>query len=102
PGGTVRKGTLLGEAEIARLREAGLAEIVVARLQPGEVHENDAAGRLAAVLAGANVRVDPAFTGRANLFAEKAGVLRVDAAAVDAFNQLDEAITLATLPANAP
>ena len=42
------------------------------------------------------------FTGRVNLFATRAGVLRVDAAAVDRVNAVDEAITVATLPAFAP
>src|SRR5437879_8939928 len=41
-------------------------------------------------------------TGRANLFAAKAGVLVVDRAKVDGINGIDEAITLATLPAFKP
>jgi molybdenum cofactor cytidylyltransferase len=36
---------------------------------------------------------------RVNLFATQAGVLRIDVAAIDAFNAVDEAITVATLPA---
>lgn len=39
------------------------------------------------------------FTGRVNLFARTAGVLRLDVGAIDAFNAVDEAITVATLPA---
>src|SRR5215472_15518872 len=42
------------------------------------------------------------FTGRANLFAARAGVLVVDRAAVDRINGVDEAITFATLPAFKP
>jgi molybdenum cofactor cytidylyltransferase len=38
------------------------------------------------------------FTGRANLFADAEGVLRVDAAAIAAANAIDEAVTVATLP----
>ena len=48
------------------------------------------------------MRVDRAFTGRANLFAESAGVLVVDKDAIDRLNQVDEAITFATLPAYKP
>ena len=42
----------------------------------------------------------PAFTGRVNLFAEAAGLAVIDAAAIDRVNAIDEAITVATLPAN--
>ncbi len=47
-------------------------------------------------------RVDRAFTGRCNLFAETAGVLVVDKDAIDRLNRIDEAVTLATLPAFKP
>ena len=45
------------------------------------------------------MHVDRAFTGRANLVAQTAGVLVVDRSAVDRLNRVDEAITFATLPA---
>ena len=48
------------------------------------------------------LRVDRAFTGRANLFAETAGVLVVDKPAIDRLNLIDEAVTFATLPAYKP
>src|SRR5262249_56347087 len=56
----------------------------------------------AAALAGPGVRVEEAFTGRVNLFAEHAGVLVVAKEAVDRLNRVDEAITFATLGAYAP
>ena len=54
--------------------------------------------RSPAALAGEGVRVDRAFTGRANLFAEAAGVLVVDKDAIDRLNEVDKSITFATLP----
>ena len=98
----LKKGTLIGKAEIAALQAAGIAEIVVARLEPGDVSEDAAAAEIAAAVAGEGVRVDRAFTGRANLFAETAGVLVVDKDAIDRLNQVDESITFATLPAYKP
>src|SRR4029079_16819766 len=77
-------------------------EITVARLDPGDVSEDQAAADIAATVAGARVRTDRAFTGRCNLFAESAGVLVVDKDAIDALNRIDEAVTLATLPAYKP
>ncbi len=76
----LRKGTVVGDAEIAALQAAGVAAITVARLEPGDVSEDVAAAELAAAVAGVGVRVDRAFTGRANLFAESAGIVVVDKA----------------------
>jgi molybdenum cofactor cytidylyltransferase len=102
-GGLVlRKGTLISKAEVAALVKAGIAEIVTARLEPGDVSEDVAAGEIAAAVAGEGVLVDRAFTGRANLFAKTAGVLVVDKDGVDGINAVDPDITLATLAAFAP
>jgi len=101
-GFTLKKGTPIGKAEIAALEAAQVKEIVVARLEPGDVGEDVAAAEIAAAVAGEGVHVDRAFTGRANLFAEHAGVLVVDRQGVDALNDVDPAITFATLQAYAP
>jgi molybdenum cofactor cytidylyltransferase len=98
----LRKGPLIGQKEVAALKAAGVTEIVVARLEPGDVSEDQAAAEIAAAVAGEGVRTDRAFTGRCNLFAETAGVLVVDKDAVDRLNRVDEAVTFATLPAYKP
>ncbi len=98
----LKKGTLIGKAEIGALKAAGIGEIVVARVEPGDVAEDAAAAEIAAAVAGEGVHVERAFTGRANLFAETAGVLVVDKNAIDRLNQVDESITFATLPAYKP
>lgn len=98
----LKKGQRLGPAEVAALAGAGLAEVTVARLDPGDVAENDAAARLAAALvpdeAAAGLTRAAPFTGRANLHATAAGLALVDVAAVTALNRVDPGITLATLP----
>lgn len=98
----LRKGTVIGGNEVAALDRAGIAAIVVAQIEPGDIPEDAAAAEVAATVAGDGVRVDPAFTGRANLFAEHAGVLIVDRDGINRLNRIDPAITLATLPAYAP
>ena len=98
----LKKGTLIGLAEVAALEAAGIEDIVVARLETGDVSEDKAAAEIARAVAGEGVHVDRAFTGRANLFAEHAGVLVVDKEAIDRLNRIDEAITFATLPAFKP
>ena len=101
-GRRLRKGRVLAETDIAALAAAGIAEVTVARLGPGDVGEDSAAGRIAAALAPApaeaGLRLTEPFTGRVNLHAERPGVLGLDRAAVDRLNALDPAVTLATLP----
>ncbi|MBN8968853.1 MAG: molybdopterin-binding/glycosyltransferase family 2 protein [Rhizobiales bacterium] len=95
----LKKGTRIGREEAEALIRAGVREIVVARLDEGDVSEDAAASGIAEALAGEGVSIERAFTGRANLFAAQAGVLVVDRATVDRLNRIDEAITFATLPA---
>jgi molybdenum cofactor cytidylyltransferase len=102
-GGLVlKKGAIVGKSEIAALKAAGIAAVTVARIEPGDVSEDVAAGEIAQAVAGDGVRVDRAFTGRCNLFAETGGVLVVDEVAIDRLNEVDADITLATLDAFAP
>lgn len=100
--GRLRKGIILGAAEIALLRAGGVDHVVAARLDAGDVAEDEAASALAAALvpdpAGQGLRLTEAFTGRVNLNATGAGVVEVDAGAVLALNLIDPSITLATLP----
>ena len=94
----LRKGDVVRPDHIEALAGAGVPEIVVARLEPDDVGENAAARSLAETIAGPGLRIDRAFTGRANIFAEAAGILTVDADAVERINMVDERVTLATLP----
>jgi molybdenum cofactor cytidylyltransferase len=101
PGGRLRKGVVLGAAEIAALRTAGLARVTVARMEAGDVGEDAAAARLAAALVpdpmAQGLQPSAAFTGRVNLNAVGPGIVEIDAAAIHRLNLIHPAITLATL-----
>jgi len=98
----LKKGTTVGPTEAEALKKAGIKEIVVVRLDEGDVSEDVAAASIAQAVSGEGITVERAFTGRSNLFAARAGVLVVDRAAVDRINGVDEAITFATLAAYKP
>src|SRR5262249_60119196 len=70
-----RKGRVLSATDIQDLADAGRATVTVARLELGDVGENEAAARLAAALGDASVAAATAFTGRCNLFAQTGGVV---------------------------
>ena len=93
-----KKGDILTHERRLALGSAGVKCVVAARLEPGDVDENEAALKLAKRLAGPHLRCSPPFTGRVNLFAEIAGLAIVEAEAIDHVNAVDEAITVATLP----
>jgi molybdenum cofactor cytidylyltransferase len=98
PGKVLKKGSVLDEAAVAALREAGRREVVTARLEAGDVPEDEAADRLATALAAAHIARSRAATGRVNLLAETAGLLVLDERRINAINAVDESLTVATLP----
>ena len=94
----LKKGRVLSAADLDAIRDAGIERITVARLDPGDIREDEAAQRVAEAAAGTDIAVANAFTGRANLFAETRGLLVFDRDRLDRLNLVDEAVTLGTLP----
>ncbi len=92
----LHKGALIGSSDLDLLRGLGLQEVTVAALEPGDVHEDDAARRLARVCMGSGVTLNDASGGRVNLLASQAGVLKVDPETLQQVNQID-GLTIATL-----
>ncbi len=92
------KGHLLTQEDVNELQSLGIYEVTVAQLSNADIEENTAAKTLALPLACANIRQTDPFSGRVNLVAKKGGILRVKAQNITAFNAIDEAITIATLP----
>ena len=93
-----KKARVLSRADLDLIAGAGLTRIVVARLEPGDVGEDEAARRVAEAAAGDGVEAAAPFTGRANLFSKTRWLLVFEPERVDRLNLVDEAITLGTLP----
>jgi molybdenum cofactor cytidylyltransferase len=97
PSGMIKKGRVLTPDEQARLAGTGLEEVLVAILEPGDVSEDTAAARVAQAAAGRNTHASAPFTGRANLFADAAGLVEVDGSLLHRLNLIDEGLTIATV-----
>ncbi len=102
PGRVIRKGSILGADAVAALAAAGRTEVIAARLEPGDVPEDEAADRLSTAMLG-EAAASPlgrtrAATGRVNLQAEAHGLLRVETGLIDRINAVDESLTIGTLP----
>lgn len=94
----IPKGAVLDAAAIAALRDAAITHVTVARLEAGDVPEAEAARLLGGRLVAPGLRCSAPVHGRVNVFAEAAGLLVLDHAAIIGLNLVDEAITLGTLP----
>jgi len=94
----LKKGHVLTLADVAMLKASGIDKVVAVRLEAEDVSEDAAAARIAAGLSGEHIRMSPARTGRCNLHAAEAGVVRIDRSAIDAANSVDETVTIATVP----
>lgn len=92
------KGRRLSADDVGKLKAAGVSTVVAARLDADDVHEDEAAATVAKALAGEGIEVTAPFTGRCNHFARGSGLAVVDHARIDALNELDESVTVATLP----
>jgi molybdopterin biosynthesis enzyme len=90
------KGRRLRAEDLPILRELGLDHVRVAVLEAGDVHEDEAARRLAAAICGGGVAASAAVHSRVNLLAEADGIVRVDIEALLAINAI-EGLTVATL-----
>ncbi len=93
-GGTLRKGTRLDPAVAGRLiaaaRAGDLAEAVrLARLDPGDLHEDEAAGRLARAAAGPGLTLEAPRQSRLDLVARWDGVVHVGVERLRRLNTLD-------------
>ncbi|MBL8502311.1 MAG: molybdopterin-binding/glycosyltransferase family 2 protein [Rhodocyclaceae bacterium] len=95
---TLKKGRVLTADDIVLLKAAGIAAVTGARMGEGDLDENAGAAAIAALLVGPDTEIRRPYTGRCNVHAATRGVLRVDAARIDALNALDEAIAIGTLP----
>jgi molybdenum cofactor cytidylyltransferase len=102
-GGQVfKKSRRLSSEDVARIAAAGIDRLAVVRLEADDVPEDRAAGELAAAFVSPQLRVEPAFTGRANIFTEADGLFTIDVDCVSAINGVTEDVTLATLAAYTP
>lgn len=98
-GPAFRRGHIVRSEDISKLLDVGKRHLYVMELEKDELHEEDAACRLAKAAAGPNLKLTEPVEGRVNLVAEISGLLKVDADLLYRFNSLGE-LMLATLPSN--
>lgn len=96
-----KKGHVIRLQDVEALKNIGKENIYVFELEPGMLHENDAAVRLAQALTGGAedfILTEPK-EGKVNIKAAKRGLLKVDAPVLEEINSIGE-LMAATLHTN--
>ncbi|TCM89778.1 molybdenum cofactor synthesis domain-containing protein [Paenibacillus sp. BK033] len=94
-----KKGHVITEADIPSLLDIGKEHIYIMELGESELHEDDAAMRMAKALAGEGIALSDPHEGKVSLKASAQGLAVVDQSLVEAINELGE-IALATVKTN--
>ncbi|MBL0389208.1 molybdopterin-binding protein [Tumebacillus sp. ITR2] len=84
------KGHIIREEDIPELLKIGKEHIYVLELSDGELHEDDAALRMAAVLGGENMTYEDPHEGKVVLKSAIQGLLKVDVKRLMQINLIDE------------
>jgi len=95
-GPAFRRGHVVRKEDISKLLDVGKRNLYVMELDRDELHEEDAAQRLAKAAAGINLKLVGPSEGRVNLVAEISGLLKIDSDLLYRFNSLGNLI-MATL-----
>ena len=100
-GALFKRGHVIEEADIPRMLDIGKQTVFIWEPEAGEVHEEDAAQRMAAAMPVAGAHYEGPSEGKMVLKADAAGMLRVNTALLRRLNSIGD-ITISTLPDHYP
>lgn len=98
-GRAFKKGHVIREEDIDELLKLGKEHIYVWEPKKGEIHEDEAALRLAQAVAGENIFFEEPYEGKLTLKSKIRGLLKVDGDLLFKVNSVD-LVTIASLPNN--
>jgi len=96
-----KKGHVVKPEDISELLKIGKAHIYVLNLTPDQLHEDEAALRIAPAICGDNLTWSPPAEGKSNIVAERNGLLKVNVRGLTRINALGSMI-VSTLKTNFP
>lgn len=98
-GAAYKKGHVIEEEDIKGLKDAGKYHIYAMELNEDQLHEEDAALRIAQAVSGSGIYLEGPSEGKMTIKAKEAGLLKVNVEALEEINMVDM-ITLATMHNN--
>lgn len=96
-----KKGHIIKEEDISALKDMGKRHVFILELTEDELHEDDAAFRIASCTMGDGIRLSSPREGKISLIAEYDGILQIDIAKLYEINYVEGAM-LSTLHNNYP
>ena len=100
-GPAFRRGHVIAAEDIPHMLDIGKRTVFVWEENAGEIHEEDAARRMAAMAPVAGAHYTEPSEGKVLLMAEREGMLRVDTALLRQVNAIGD-LTISTLPDHYP
>ncbi|NEW07057.1 molybdopterin-binding protein [Paenibacillus sp. SYP-B3998] len=94
-----RKGHQVTEADVPALLSIGKEHIYVMELQPGYLHEDEAALRMAHALQGENLTLTEPHEGKVNVKSAIHGIVKIDKSFIDCVNDMDQ-LVMSTIRSN--
>ncbi len=100
-GAAFRRGHVIRPEDVAQLLDLGKRTVFVWEDQAGEIHEEDAARRMAAMAPVEGAHYTEPSEGKVLLLADRPGLFRVDRELLQSINSIGD-LTIATLPDHYP
>lgn len=91
-----RRGHVIRPSDVPQLLDLGKKQVYVMKLKPGEIHEDEAAKRIARAVAGKNLSLQGPQEGKINFISNTRGLLKVNVQALQKINAAG-ALILSTL-----
>jgi hypothetical protein len=91
-GARFRRGHVVRKSDLPQFLDLGKKEVYVLTLRPGEVHEEDAARRMARAVAGRNLKLAAPREGKVDFIAKTFGLLKIKVGALEKINRVGATI----------
>jgi len=91
-GTAFRRGHVVRKGDIPKLLDLGKKQIYVLQLSPGEVHEDEAARRMARAMAGKGIKLRGPREGKIDFVARTSGLLKVNVQVLEKINAIGSII----------
>lgn len=98
-GRVFKKGHIIQKEDVENLLELGKEQIYIWEPKAGELHEDEAALRIAWAVAGKNIEYDVPKEGKSTLKSKERGLLKINSGLLYQINSIED-ISIASLPQN--
>ena len=100
-GAAFKRGHVIEEGDVEKLLDLGKRTVFIWEENAGEIHEEDAARRMAAMAQVEGCHYTEPSEGKVLLMADTRGMFRVDTALLNQVNSIGD-LTISTLPDHSP